>query len=61
MDWIGIDSLTRSGVVQLLNDQNSEVRLNVISNLEEGNKVNKLLYGHHADNCVLGTDASAIV
>lgn len=31
-----------SGVVrglQLLNDQNSEVRLNVISNLEEGNSV----------------------
>lgn len=26
-------------VMQLLNDQNSEVRLNVISNLEEGNNV----------------------
>lgn len=27
---------------QLLNDQNSEVRLNVISNLEEGNSVSCL-------------------
>lgn len=32
-----------SSSLQLLNDQNSEVRLNVISNLEEGNTVRDLL------------------
>jgi hypothetical protein len=30
--------------MQLLNDQNSEVRLNVISNLEEGNNVRLLRF-----------------
>lgn len=36
---------------QLLNDQNSEVRLNVISNLEEGNNVRRCTMEHQADWC----------